>query len=378
MRKLVNGKVIEIDNIKLFELAAEGLAVQKTALSNTSDGVEAELKSSTVQKYIKDYNTLLKSMPYPLNAIEADIKYSAIATFIKALNRNMEHKMWIESGLNIKLDESTGMTLKMLSSTWSIVYQKKSREDNTSMKLYSESVGYAEYSWLIKSLLTNAKNVNFYNKFMPDFVRACNGQAMVLIWELNNILNFSAVPNRSEIPENKIIDYESEIEYSMDIFCSGSEKVESGGTVQLNFSGLSGIKPRTVKTFDYTLYKKDLTDRASENVKLNKKAFGGILNIFDKLVELKNSEGLQSMPAFRAVLIGSDIVYFVGRKLFVTQLRGVSENKNLANGVEFWGLDEDKVYFLKTSKITDKVSKNSIYSYNAGDGAIRLCRVTYE
>ena len=87
MRKLVNGKVIEIDNIELFELAAEGLALQNTAISSTNDGIEANINSPLVRKYIKQYDVFFKAMPYPLYAIEADIKYATLGNFIKSLSR---------------------------------------------------------------------------------------------------------------------------------------------------------------------------------------------------------------------------------------------------------------------------------------------------
>ena len=66
MKKLVNGKVVNVDNIALFELAAEGLALQNTAISSTNDGIEGNIDSPLVRKYIKQYDVFFKSMPYPL------------------------------------------------------------------------------------------------------------------------------------------------------------------------------------------------------------------------------------------------------------------------------------------------------------------------
>ena len=135
MKKLVNGKVIEIANMKLFELAAEGLALQNTAVSNTSEGIEASINSPLVHKYIKQYDIFFKSMPYPLYAIEADIKYATLGSFIKTLAKE-KIDLWVHNGLNIKLDAKTGMTLNVVNNTWSIIYDTSEHEDNTTLELY--------------------------------------------------------------------------------------------------------------------------------------------------------------------------------------------------------------------------------------------------
>ena len=84
MKKLVNSKVIDIDNIELFEMAAEGMVLQSQTVSNTSDGIDQDMNSPAIQRYIKLYDIFFKSMPYPLYAIESDIKYATLANFIKS------------------------------------------------------------------------------------------------------------------------------------------------------------------------------------------------------------------------------------------------------------------------------------------------------
>ena len=190
MRKLVNGKVIDINNIELFELAAEGLALQNTATSSTNDGIEANINSPLVRKYIKQYDVFFKAMPYPLYAIESDIKYATLGNFLKSLSKEFI-TMWVNHGLNIKLDKDTGMTLRIVNNTWSIVYVTDVIPDNTSLELFKDCVGYNEYSWLLRKIINKETTANFYMEFMPDFVKACNGQPMVIKWELENILTFS-------------------------------------------------------------------------------------------------------------------------------------------------------------------------------------------
>ena len=152
MRKLVNGKVVNIDNMELFELAAEGLAIQNMAVSNTSEGIEGNINSPIIKRYIKQYDIFFRSMPYPLYAIETNIKYATLGNFIKSLSNN-QINMWIENGLNILIDKDTGMILRIVNNTWSISYEKEIKEDNTPMELYSGDIGYKEYSWLLNKII---------------------------------------------------------------------------------------------------------------------------------------------------------------------------------------------------------------------------------
>ncbi|MBO5386753.1 MAG: hypothetical protein J6A59_01230, partial [Lachnospiraceae bacterium] len=263
MKKLVNGKVINIENIELFELAAEGLALQNTAVSSTADGIEANINSALVRKYIKQYDVFFKSMPYPLYAIEADIKYATLGNFIKAFAKN-KIVMWVDKGLHIKLDTESGMTLRIVNNTWSIVYVKEHISDNTSMELFEHSVGYKEYSWVLKKIINKESTANFYNEFMPEFIQACNSQPMILKWELENILTFATIPNKIDFRPNKIINPQADEEYTLDIFCTGSvdteEKIQSWSLSDSDRFG--GTKYKQIKTYGFDVYAKPMSDGA--------------------------------------------------------------------------------------------------------------------
>ena len=262
MRKLVNGKVINIENIELFELAAEGLALQNTAISTTSDGIEATINSPLVHRYIKQYDVFFKAMPYPLYAIEADIKYATLGNFIKSLSKE-KVTMWVNNGLHIRLDANTGMTLRIVNNTWSIVYIKEIRSDNTDMSLFEHSVGYREYSWILDKIKNKQTTANFYTEFMSEFVQACNGQSMVLKWELENILTFGVVPNKIEFKQNKVLHINEDKEYSLDIYCTGTveteEKIQSWNLTE--FGNMSSVpRYKQVKTYGFDAYVKPLYD----------------------------------------------------------------------------------------------------------------------
>lgn len=381
MRKLVNGKVVEVSNIELFELAAEGLALQNTAVSATSDGLEGNINSALVRKYIKQYDVFFQYMPYPLYAIEDDIKYATLGNFIKSLAKE-ELTMWVDKGLYIKLDDQTGMTLKVVNNTWSIVYVKNNMTDNTSMELFKHSVGYAEYTWILKKITNRESTSNFYMEFMPEFVKACNGQAMVLKWELENILTFGTIPNRMEFKQNKILDINDEVEYSLDIYCTGTvdtdEEVQS---LVLGRSGMStGVSKKQIKTYGFDAYNKSLSDsgNSSKNSgKIEKCKITGLHNLFMELCGFKSANAMSKFPDFTGAMFDNNMVFTIDKRLYFTKSNRLMEPKVIAHGAEIYAIENNKIYFTKSKKISDRVSKDTLYSYSIRDNAIRLCKIIF-
>ena len=71
MRKKVNGRVVDISNIEIFEKAFEGLALGRLVSSSVADTITGD--SELVNKCIESYETIYKSMPFPLYCIEENI-----------------------------------------------------------------------------------------------------------------------------------------------------------------------------------------------------------------------------------------------------------------------------------------------------------------
>lgn len=378
MKKLVNGKVVEINNIQLFELAAEGMALQSTAISTTKDGIEANINSSLARKYIKQYDIFFKAMPYPLYAIESDIKYATLGNFIASLSR--EHiNMWVDKGLFIQLDKTTGMALHIVNNTWSIEYNKSENKNNISMSNYKSSIGYAEYSWVLRKITNKEATSGFYAEFMPEFVKACNNQPMVIKWELENILTFGNIPNRTDFRINKIIDVANDKEYTLDIYFNGT--VETDEKIQAwDFSGNnidSNVKYKSIKTYAFDAYSKSLSDGAKASGKLEECKLTGLHNVFMQLCAIKSAQELNKFPNFEGIIVDNNIIFTIDNRLYITKSNRLMEPKDIAHGIELYTVDKGKIYFIKSKKISDKVSKDSLYSYAINTGVIRLAKTVF-
>lgn len=377
MKKLVNGKVIDVSNIDLFELAAEGMALQNTAVSSTSDGIACEINSALVRKYLKQYDLFFKYMPYPLYAIESDVKYATLGNFIKGLAKEKIH-IWVKNGLHIKLDNETGMTLKFVNNTWSIIYTKSEHPDNTSMELFKDSIGYKEYNWVLKKVINKESTSGFYKEFMPKFIEACNYQPMVLKWELENILTFSAIPNRMEFKQNKIIDLSNNNEYNLDIYCSGTaETNEEISTWSLSLGNVgNATRKKIMKVYDFDAYCKDSTKQGNGG-KSSKVEMIGLQSLFIELCNVKNGTESASFPDFIGAICDTSLIFVINHRLCIAKSNRLVEVKDIAHGVDLYTIEKGKVYFTKSKKINDKVSKDALYCYSIKDKTTRLCKIMY-
>lgn len=382
MRKLVNGKVVDIDNIELFELAAEGLAKNSRAISKTCDGVPSGIRTDMLNRLISQYDIFYSSMPYPLYAIEQDIKYATLANFIRNINKN-NLTMWVKNGLHIVIDNTSNATLYMCGSTWSIEFEIP-QEPRTDLSLYIKSCGYKEYTWFLDALLRREKKTTFYEKFMPEFVKACNGNETVLRWELENILNFGTIPRKISLIDNKIIDFTNNCEYMLDIFIEKTVEAENEKYAVWGLtSGSISSRSRKINIYGYKVYVKSLSTDATKCIngtsEFSKCDVPGMQTMFVTLSGIKNSKDRKSFPVYKGLVIDNDLVYEVDNRLYTCKVNRVSEAVEIAGGVEVYGVDRSSVYFTKSVRLagTD-IEKETLYSYNLSNKTLRLCNIRYK
>ena len=380
MRKLVNGKVVDIKNVELFEQAMEGLAIRSTTMSKTSDGLNGNIDTSTVKRYIKQYDLFFKYMQYPLYAIESDVKYATLGNFIKSLSKeNLD--IWVKNGLNIRIDKETGMTLKIVNNTWSIIYDTKKHEDNTAMNNFSDCVGYREYNWILNRVLNKESTSDFYKTFMPEFVEACNDNNMILKWELENMLTFGQIPQRRIFKANRLVDVDDNKEYFIDIYSDGTIEATDGSSVYtINFTTsepTSTVRKRKERAYNFDAYVKDLDENGSEKSKMSKTRMVGLMSMFVELCGYKSAKELKEFPTYFGAISGGYLVFSIDGRLIVLNKDRQSEPKMIASGTELYAIENNKVYFTRSKGVTESIAKDTLYSYNLKDGVTRICKIIY-
>ena len=144
MKKLVNNKIVDIRNMELFEVAFESMALKKHTISSIKDTFINDTESLDISNdCISIYNRVHKSLPFPLYAIEDNIKYASIATIIKdEISRPI--KCWVDNGLYIYLEDDRA--IRFIGDTWGVCTVKEIQEDNSNIELYNCDIGYRELS----------------------------------------------------------------------------------------------------------------------------------------------------------------------------------------------------------------------------------------
>ena len=343
MKKLVNGKVVNLDNIDLFIKAAEDLAVSRTAISVTSEGIKGKIDSPLLQEYIYLYNVFYKSMPFPLYAVEDDMKYVTLANFIKQFGQDAP--MWVKNGLYILIDKKTKMAVYFVNNTWSIVYVADVEETNTDMDNYKDNIGYKDYKWLLDKILKSESTSTYYQEMMPKFVEACNNQPMILKWELENILTFGNIPKKTEFRSNRIIDLDSNKEYMIDIYFSGYRETGEKSIVWNFVDDTDTVQKKKMKVYEYDCYEKELgiSGVGMKESKIKKTNLPGALGLFLNLSSIRSNSDSNYFSDFQGLIAGNNLVYVIGDTLYHGKKNKTTEHKVIADKVELYGYDSSMV-----------------------------------
>lgn len=377
MKKLVNGKVVNIENIDLFIKAAEDTAVSRTAVSITSEGIKGKIDSPLLQEYIYLYNIFYKSMPFPLYAIEDDIKYATLGQFISKFGQPTN--MWVNHGLYILIDKKSKMAVYFVNNTWSIVYVNETQEDNTGLDKYENNTGYKDYKWLLDKILNEESTATYYKDMMPKFVEACNNQPMILKWELENILTFGNIPKQTEFRSNRIIDIDNGKEYLIDIYFAGYKETEEKSIVWNFIDDIDTVQKKKIKTYKYDIYEKEIgvNGVGVKDNKINKSNLIGALGLFLNLCSIKNNTDSNYFSDFKGIIVGNHMIYTINDTIYHGRKNKTSEHKVVADKVELYGYDRGMIYYTKYKQITKKVKQETLYSYNLTDNVKRLCKIKY-
>lgn len=370
MKKLINGKVTEIRKIELFEMALAGLALGAKAVSNTENTMNRDTDNEAVSKIIKLYNSFYTSMPYPLYAIEDDIKYSALGTFIKHTESGSNQIMFIDKGLYIVIDLRNMLAIHIVNNSWSIESIDSIKKDNVNIDNYKDNIAYEEYNWVLNTVLNLDKHANYYEKFMPEFVKACNGDAVIMRWELQNMMNFCSIPDKIRLVDNEILDVDSEKTYSLSIYKSGSVNNANTNTRWTIGSQIKQEEYRdTSARYDYSLYL--LNGDKGQRVKKCNTEWAA--SLFSTLYRIKSICNSSEFGKYTAVICCGTIVYEIYGVIYAGNRNGNSE---IANNSEIYAVHGNDVYFRRITKC-DSIYRIGIYKYNIADRKVSTCSIMY-
>jgi len=367
MEKVINGQLIDIGDIRLFELGLEGLSINKVAINN----INIELKDDeNINKCIEIYNQAYRKLPFPLYSIETNLKYSCIANLMKE-QLKFDCKLWVNKCLCIYIVDSK-LLVKFIGNTWCIEYVEEPYKDNTDLDLYKKDVGYAEFSWILENKDKDGLALEFYQEFMSDLLRACGNNANIMVKEFSKILDFEVVPEQVKIKDNHILDCSFQDEYYVDIYCNEllETKTEqySIDLTEDNSEITSEVALEPVYSLD--VYKKtQLKDGRLDSL--------GALEIDEDLSDkLYNVLDIEVDTELKGVKIGNLIFLEINDTITYLNLLN-NKYSRVGTGISIYSFNINCMYFLRQQLIRDKTYKNIIYKYNLSNGNISIAKITF-
>lgn len=382
MRKKVNGHVIEIANMPTIEKGFEGLATGRlvsSSLNDTlTDGCEA-----FINECIDAYEDICKALPFPLHAIEENIKYAVIGTYIQDKIKK-PIRMWVDYSLYIVVDGTNDeRAIKFVGNTWGIVKISSVPEDNTSIELYRYDTGYREYEWALSKLMNGDKLDGYYVQFMPGFVKACGNEPLVLKWEIGRLLEFGYVPNRLELNSDKLLDVNSGAEYFLDIFSAGERKTgQKKCVIDLTKKDVKPVMEDTTATvYDFEVYEK--RKLGSEDImttpdvkRIQRTGMDGLAAVFQTVMGKKAFSKVR--PEYRGIIDKGTVIYEVSDTIYKCHATKYQKPEVIAQNVRIYAYEKGCVYLRQEVNCPSGAKKESIYAYRVVDGAMLICRIQYK
>lgn len=385
MKKKVNGRVVDIKNMGIFEKAFEGMALNRVATSAVSDKLSSTAKTinkSAINKVIVAYTKMYEALPFPLYGIEEPIKYCVIGNCIKSMIDNIE--CWVTGSLFVRMQD--GIILRFVGSSWCTVDNSERQYDGLNMDIddYEDSIGYEEFDWVMERLIEKKPTSSFYEVFMPDFVKACISQPIILKWELSRILEFGSIPDKLELKENRLIDTVGNKEYIIDIFSKGKQVSCGEETLELVINnGMASNfrhKQKLIRVYDFNAYVKEVKEDKNKGKVIQKLKIDnvdGISSLFERIVQEGIYNDSVEKVVYTGLVVGDNILYEIGNTIYSCKLHTYEKSVSIAQDISIYGLDGNRVYLEKLTKCESGIQKSVIYAFDTEKKNIRLCRIQY-
>ena len=380
MKKLINGNVIDIgqDIMDLFEKAAEGTMTKKKIMNRIDTTVESDV--GNVGNIIEAYYRSYAALPYPLYAIEDEIKYATIAA---NMQRIIQHKLNLLLEIEIKdriirVHTESGYYLTLASEHWALENDK----DNTELKpkkvdlsAYSSDSMYKFFKWCDDRLAEKRGTDGFYSFALPGLLSACNNKPLIVKWEMAKLLQFAELPEFVKLRNGKFLNMDTGTIYTLDCFWGGeySQEVEENiMVIDCRSSNTSKepyrMLPKRRKKYLYEVYE----DNKETGRIILKKSKAKFQKIFETV--MKECDNLDE--AEYCGIIDSDYVALqVGNKIYTGKLG--EELDNTGVGVKLLAMKNGRAYISKSIKKRSGAVRESIYIYDIEKDVLKVCDISY-
>ena len=377
VKKKINNKFIEINNINLFISAMEGIKKPTLMASETTTMVPED--TALVNKIISAYDTIYKKFPYPLYSMEIDLKYVVLGELIKDSLRDADfiYSMWVSNGNGLYI-ELSDIVLHFKGRSYTFEPSATEKKDEIRLLDYKNCNAYKEFMWVYDRILTGKSTTEFYREFFKDLVDACE-DSKALKRELGNILVFTQVPAQGLFKDNALLDVTRHKHYILDIYTDKKIPLKKREFI---VDTSKGIIRRDVeeRVYDFIVYAKDCKDNtvnSSDFGKMYKLDYEGLAGVFEKIVgEGTLSENISTLN-YRGVVIDDTVIFEISNKVYLRTLQKYTKPKCILRNASLYAVTENGIYITERERLDSGVMQECTYYYDVQKNQLIICKVGY-
>ena len=379
MKKLINGVVVDIssDVMELFEKAAEGTMTRKKIMNRIDIALESDVGNlgDIVEAYYRSYAAL----PYPLYAVEEEIKYATIAANMqRMIKQKLGYLLEVEvKDRIIKAHSEEDLYIELASEHWAIDGAEGAElaPKEVNLEDYESDSLYKFFSWCDRELKEKRSTAGFYAFAMPGLLSACNNKAIIVKWEMSKLLQFAPLPEEITVMDRCIHSNDTGSCFRLDCFWTGkySNEVAENIMVVDCRPGHASEQPKMItkhrKIYDYNVYE-DNKDLGRISLQNSKQRFKEIFNTIAK------ESGDVTNASYFGIVDGDYVALQIGDKLYTGKF-GASLSET-GVGVKLLNLQNGKAYIRKGLKKSSGATRESIYIYDIAGDVLKVCNIQYK
>ena len=395
MRKPINKKIVNIDNIDIFRVAEKSILQNRVCTASLDDSVvtlrtkeETDIYSDVVSLYKEIYEVL----PYPLYAVDVPIKYAAIGVIM--FNLMPEVKPFVEdNSLMVELREGIGV--QFINKTYKLIAIEGDAEPIVGLAEYRSVPYYIYFDYVVNKILVNEGTekadefVDFYRLLSKGLLEACRDEDD-LSKQLENILKIREVPPRQEFQPNVIRDVSTGYDYIINFINDGfryDEEEEQITVLNLKNGSAEKKAPKTkTNIWQMDCYVRKGDKSALVPVKLDGFTLGknsdtaalpGCYNIFREICSIREARNADRFVEFKGVVIDKLLIAEIEGTIYITDARRMRNLCIAFRDAKLYAVGKDCIYVEVSPNTGDRVKEVSIYRYAVSSGKAELCDIRF-
>ncbi len=379
MKKLINGVVVDISRevMELFEKAAEGSITRKQIMNKIDLVLESDI--GDVGYVIEAYYRSYAALPYPLYAVEDEIKYATIAANMQRMINDKFHyiiDLEVKDRI-IRAHCEEGLYVDLASEHWAIETAEDDKLDPKVIDIndYKSDPLFKFFKWCDKNLKEKRNAAGFYAFALPGLLSACNNKPVIVRWEMAKLLQFADMPEEITVRDRCIHNNDTGSDYVLDAFWTGKYSSDVAERVMVidcrpeHRHEEPKMTTKRRKLYDFEVYE--------NNPELGRCPLQNSKQRFEPMFKtiIREASDVPNASYF-GIIDGDTVAFEINNKVYTGKLGG--ELSETGVGVKLINVQGGKAYIRKGMRKSSGATRESIYIYDIQEDVLKVCNIRYK